>query len=179
MNEGPLISLKHLSASTQSQTEWIGLRSLDSPGETRNLLLLTDSPPTRAQPLFHKPCHKKAQILTLANALEKTPCYKNTSLNSQGSSCSFIVPHHYLHIFLMESGTKQLNLLQRNSKIPENLKWGYLYESSPDVDQSSPSPGEIQSHTTILLSSGGCKLPLRFYLHIQRPPEQIFFTFVT
>lgn len=41
---------------------------------------------------------------------------KTTALDSPGSPCSFIFPHHHHHISLMESGTEQLKVA------PEKLK---------------------------------------------------------
>lgn len=108
-----------------------GLHSLDSPGETRDLLLPTTSLPRDKSPtLVPQTLPQEQQELQLyphlhvpnLYALKITPSYKNTTLNSQGSACSFIFPHHYHRISLIESEAEQLKLLQRNSRSPENLQ---------------------------------------------------------
>lgn len=115
---------------SKSDPKRTGLHSLDSPGETRDLLLPTASLPRDQGPTLVPQTLPQVQQelrlyphLHVSNlyALKITLCYKNTTLNSQGSPCSFIFPQRYHHISLMESDTEQLKLLRRNSKSPENL----------------------------------------------------------
>jgi len=162
----------------------LGMHSLDSARQTRDLLLPSTSLPRDQGPaLAPQTLPQEQQELRLyphlhasnLYALKITLCYKNATLNSQGSPCSFLFPHHYHCISLpLQPDTEQLKLLQRNSKGPENLWWGCFCDHlQTQSSQASPSPGETQPCIATQLSRGECKSPLHKLLAGKMGPTKI------
>lgn len=128
-----------------------GLHSLDSPGETRALLLPT-APVPRAQPLSHSPATRTAGITAVpAFAWIQSLCPRdNSAVKVQPSTHQFYIPppppphfHNGVGDRAVKVAPEKLKkLLQRSSK----LVIGAICVShlQPQSSQASASPGEIQ-----------------------------------